>query len=102
MGGLDNYLLASKHVINNKAQGRGRKTGKEGMGQQVRNRIVQKLKHYERLKKEAIKKNNGEDVVGEWDRIILVGKKIKQQQQDQTLSSSSELEDNVVVASSSS
>ncbi|KAK1742144.1 ribosomal protein L28, partial [Skeletonema marinoi] len=50
MGGLDNYLLNSKHVKELKTKG----VGKEGQGQQVRNRIVQKLKHQERLKREAV------------------------------------------------
>ena len=76
MGGLDNYLLTSKHVIETKTKG----VGKEGQGQQVRNRIVQKMKHQERLKREAL--GRGESVEG-WDRIVIVGKKIKQQQQQQ-------------------
>lgn len=73
VGGLDNYLLTSKHVTETKTKG----VGKEGQGQQVRNRIVQKLKHQERLKKEAVKRGESVEV---WDRIVLVGKKIKQQQ----------------------
>ena len=85
MGGLDNYLLNSKHVKETKTKG----VGKEGQGQQVRNRIVQKLKHQERLKKEAM--GRGENVE-DWDRIVLVGKKIKME----------DGEGDVVVASSSS
>ncbi|KAL7490828.1 hypothetical protein ACHAWT_000707 [Skeletonema menzelii] len=70
MGGLDNYLLNSKLVKETKTKG----VGKEGQGQQVRNRIVQKLKHQERLKKEAMERG---EIVEEWDRIVLMGKKIK-------------------------
>eukprot|EP00986_Skeletonema_menzelii_P001404 scaffold376_cov137-Skeletonema_menzelii.AAC.1 len=70
MGGLDNYLLNSKIVKETKTKG----VGKEGQGQQVRNRIVQKLKHQERLKKEAMERGES---VEEWDRIVLMGKKIK-------------------------
>jgi len=70
MGGLDNYLLNSRHVKELKTKG----VGKEGQGQQVRNRIVQKLKHQERLKREAVER--GESVEG-WDRIVLMGKKLK-------------------------
>lgn len=70
MGGLDEYLLNSRHVTELKPQG----AGKEGQPLQVRNRIVQKLKHQEKLRKEAVER--GESVDG-WDRIVLVGKKIK-------------------------
>lgn len=64
-GGLDNYLLNSKHVS----------TKGEGEGQRIRNRIVQTMKHRETLKQLAIE--NGESVE-DWDKIVLVGKKIKQ------------------------
>ena len=64
MGGLDNYLLNSKHV----------KSGERGVGWDVRNRIVQKLKAGERKRREMVER--GESVEG-WDRIVLVGKKIK-------------------------
>lgn len=48
---------------------------REGEGQRTRNRIVQKMKHRESLRQKAIE--NGESVE-DWDRIVLVGKKIKQ------------------------
>ena len=83
MGGLDNYLLTSKHVVRET-----KKTKGVGQGQQVRNRIVQKLKHQERLKKEAM--GRGENVE-DWDRIVLVGKKIKMDDDE---------EGDVIVASS--
>ena len=70
MGGLDEYLLKSRHVTELKPQG----AGKVGQPLQVRNRIVQKMKHQEKLKKEAMER--GESVEG-WDRIVVVGKKIK-------------------------
>ncbi|KAL7550303.1 hypothetical protein ACHAWF_013546 [Thalassiosira exigua] len=65
MGGLDNYLLKSKHVG----------TKGNGEGQRARNRIVQKMKHREELKKQAIARG---EAMEEWDKIVLVGKKIKQ------------------------
>lgn len=65
MGGLDEYLLRSKHVS----------TKGEGEGQRIRNRVVQTMKHQEELKRQAIE--NGESVE-DWDKIVLVGKKIKQ------------------------
>eukprot|EP00578_Thalassiosira_sp_NH16_P027590 CAMPEP_0181100894 /NCGR_PEP_ID=MMETSP1071-20121207/13449_1 /TAXON_ID=35127 /ORGANISM="Thalassiosira sp., Strain NH16" /LENGTH=79 /DNA_ID=CAMNT_0023183679 /DNA_START=382 /DNA_END=621 /DNA_ORIENTATION=- len=65
MGGLDQYLLKSKHVT----------TKGEGEGQRTRNRIVQKMKHREVLKKQAIETGGS---VEDWDKIVLVGKKIKQ------------------------
>ncbi|KAL3791044.1 hypothetical protein ACHAW5_002821 [Stephanodiscus triporus] len=68
MGGLDEYLLRSRHVS----------TKGEGEGQRIRNRIVQKMRHREGLKKKAI--DDGE-LVEDWDKIVLVGKKIRQQQQ---------------------
>ena len=49
-------------------------TEREGEGQRIRNRIIQKMKHKELLKTEAIER--GEDV-DDWDKITLVGKKIK-------------------------
>jgi len=64
-GGLDQYLLKSKHVS----------TKGEGEGQRARNRVVQKMKHREQLKKEAIARGES---VEDWDKIVLVGKKIKQ------------------------
>eukprot|EP01082_Thalassiosira_pseudonana_P000260 g150.t1 g150 contig1:362585-363337(-) len=64
MGGLDNYLLGSRHVS----------TKGEGEGQRVRNRIIQKMKHQEHLKKEAIERGES---VEDWDKIVLIGKKIK-------------------------
>mmetsp|Transcript_8382 Transcript_8382/g.18778 ORF Transcript_8382/g.18778 Transcript_8382/m.18778 type:complete len:191 (+) Transcript_8382:148-720(+) len=64
-GGLDEYLLRSKHVS----------TKGEGEGQRIRNRVVQTMKHREELKRQAIE--NGESVE-DWDKIVLVGKKIKQ------------------------
>ncbi|KAL3771754.1 hypothetical protein ACHAWU_010065 [Discostella pseudostelligera] len=67
-GGLDEYLLRSKHVS----------TKGEGEGQRVRNRIIQKMKHRELLKQQAIERGES---VEDWDRIVLVGKKIRQQQQ---------------------
>ena len=48
---------------------------REGEGQKVRNRIIQKLNHREQLKKQAIAK--GESTEEFDDKIILVGKKIK-------------------------
>ncbi|KAL7428263.1 hypothetical protein ACHAXH_003878 [Discostella pseudostelligera] len=69
-GGLDEYLLRSKHVS----------TKGEGEGQRVRNRIIQKMKHREVLKQQAIERGES---VEDWDRIVLVGKKIRQQQQHQ-------------------
>ena len=47
---------------------------REGEGQRIRNRIIQTMKHRELLKTEAIER--GEDV-DDWDKITLVGKKIK-------------------------
>jgi large subunit ribosomal protein L28 len=90
-GGLDNYLLTSKHVINNKSVG-GNK-GQQGMGQQVRNRIMQKLQHQKKLKREAVARGENVD---DWDKIILIGKKIKSSQQLQGVVE----EDNVATASS--
>lgn len=47
----------------------------EGEGQKTRNRIMQKLRHREELKKQAIAKGEPTE---QWDdRIVLVGKKIK-------------------------
>ncbi len=86
MGGLDEYLLNCRHVTELRPQG----AGKSGNPLQVRNRIVQKMKHQERLRKEAVER--GESVEG-WDRIVLVGKKIK-------VEGSGEGEEGVVVASS--
>eukprot|EP00584_Thalassiosira_punctigera_P019322 CAMPEP_0172552408 /NCGR_PEP_ID=MMETSP1067-20121228/44803_1 /TAXON_ID=265564 ORGANISM="Thalassiosira punctigera, Strain Tpunct2005C2" /NCGR_SAMPLE_ID=MMETSP1067 /ASSEMBLY_ACC=CAM_ASM_000444 /LENGTH=201 /DNA_ID=CAMNT_0013340387 /DNA_START=124 /DNA_END=729 /DNA_ORIENTATION=+ len=65
MGGLDQYLLKSRHVS---TKGRGE-------GQRTRNRIVQKMKHRKELKKQAIARGES---VEDWDKIVLVGKKIKQ------------------------
>ncbi|KAL7542433.1 hypothetical protein ACHAXR_011784 [Thalassiosira sp. AJA248-18] len=65
MGGLDNYLLRSKHVS----------TKGEGEGQRIRNRIISVMKHREELKKQAIERGES---VEDWDKIVLVGKKIKQ------------------------
>ena len=48
---------------------------REGEGQRARNKIIQKMKHREVLKKQALE--NGESV-DDWDKIVLVGKKIKQ------------------------
>ena len=48
---------------------------REGEGQRIRNRIIQKMKHREALKKEAM--DRGESVE-DWERIVLVGAKIKQ------------------------
>lgn len=89
-GGLDNYLLTSKHVINNKSVG-GNK-GQQGMGQQVRNRIMQKLQHQKNLKKEAVARGENVD---DWDKIVLIGKKIKSSQSQGVVE-----EDNVATASS--
>ena len=47
---------------------------REGEGQRIRNRVVQKMKHRAELKEQAVAR--GESVV-DWDRILLVGKKIK-------------------------
>ena len=47
---------------------------REGEGQRVRNRIVQKMKHREELKKQAIARGES---VEDWDKITLVGMKIK-------------------------
>ena len=66
MGGLDEYLLHSKHVS----------TKGEGEGQRVRNRLIQKIQHREMLKQCAIER--GENVE-DWDRTVLEGKKIRQQ-----------------------
>ncbi|KAL3776447.1 hypothetical protein ACHAWO_005921 [Cyclotella atomus] len=64
-GGLDNYLLYSPNVS----------TKGEGEGQKTRNRIMQKIRHREELKKQAIARG---EPVEEWeDKIVLVGKKIK-------------------------
>ena len=46
-----------------------------GEGQRTRNRIVQKMKHREKLKQEAIARGES---VEDWDRIVLAGKKIKE------------------------
>ena len=54
---------------------------------------MQKLKHQERLKREAVER--GESVEG-WDRIVLMGKKIKVDGGEE------EGEESVFVASSSS
>lgn len=86
MGGLDEYLLHSKHVS----------TKGEGEGQRVRNRLIQKIKHREMLKQCAIERGENVD---EWDRIVLEGKKIRPQQQQaplpttQSLPSSSLMEE---------
>lgn len=86
MGGLDEYLLHSKHVS----------TKGEGEGQRVRNRLIQKIKHREMLKQCAIERGENVD---DWDRIVLEGKKIRQQQQQaplpttQSLPSSSLMEE---------
>ena len=48
---------------------------REGEGQRIRNRIVQKMKHREGLKKQAAERG---EQVEDWDKIVLVGKKIKQ------------------------
>ena len=52
---------------------------REGEGQRVRNRIIQKMKHREALKQQAIERGES---VEDWDKIVLVGKKIRQQQQE--------------------
>eukprot|EP00585_Thalassiosira_rotula_P007451 CAMPEP_0196142466 /NCGR_PEP_ID=MMETSP0910-20130528/11623_1 /TAXON_ID=49265 /ORGANISM="Thalassiosira rotula, Strain GSO102" /LENGTH=170 /DNA_ID=CAMNT_0041403775 /DNA_START=139 /DNA_END=652 /DNA_ORIENTATION=+ len=65
MGGLDQYLLKSRHVS----------TKGEGEGQRIRNRVVQKMRHQKELKKQAIARG---ECVEDWDKIVLVGKKIKQ------------------------
>ena len=49
-------------------------TEREGEGQRIRNRIIQTMKHREILKTQAIER--GEDV-DDWDKITLVGKKMK-------------------------
>ncbi len=54
-----------------------RNGNREGEGQRIRNRIIQKMTHREGLKKKAF--DNGESV-DDWDKIVLVGKKIRQQQ----------------------
>lgn len=46
----------------------------EGEGQRIRNRIIQVMKHRESVRKQAIE--DGESVE-DWDKIALVGKKIK-------------------------
>ena len=48
----------------------------EGEGQRIRNRIIQVMKHRESVRKQAIEDGNGESVE-DWDKIVLVGKKIK-------------------------
>lgn len=48
---------------------------REGEGQRIRNRIIQKMKHVEEMKKQALARGES---VEDWDRIVLVGKKIKQ------------------------
>ncbi|KAL7473938.1 hypothetical protein ACHAXS_014283 [Conticribra weissflogii] len=63
-GGLDEYLLRSPMVS----------TKGEGEGQRVRNRIVQKMKHREELKKQALARGES---IEDWDKIALVGKKMK-------------------------
>ena len=63
------------------------------MGQQVRNRIMQKLQHQKKLKREAVARGENVD---DWDKIILIGKKIKSSQQLQGVVE----EDNVAAASS--
>mmetsp|Transcript_17059 Transcript_17059/g.30830 ORF Transcript_17059/g.30830 Transcript_17059/m.30830 type:complete len:191 (-) Transcript_17059:246-818(-) len=65
MGGLDQYLLKSRHVS----------TKGEGEGQRIRNRVVQKMMHEKELKKQAIARGES---VEDWNKIVLVGKKIKQ------------------------
>jgi len=65
MGGLDQYLLKSRHVS----------TKGEGEGQRIRNRVLQKMRHQKELKKQAIARG---ECVEDWDKIVLVGKKIKQ------------------------
>ena len=76
MGGLDEYLLHSKHVS----------TKGEGEGQRVRNRLIQKIQHREMLKQCAIERGENVD---DWDRIVLEGKKIRQQAAPTTPQSSS-------------
>ena len=66
----------SSHAIG----GPNNDNNREGEGQRVRNRIIQKMTHREGLKKKAI--DNGESVE-DWDRIVLAGKKVRQQQQQQ-------------------
>mmetsp|Transcript_22876 Transcript_22876/g.53942 ORF Transcript_22876/g.53942 Transcript_22876/m.53942 type:complete len:194 (-) Transcript_22876:94-675(-) len=63
-GGLDNYLLNSRHVS----------TEGFGEGQRARNRIVMTLKQREKLREEAIERGESVD---DWDKIPLVGKKVK-------------------------
>ena len=48
---------------------------REGEGQRIRNRVIQKMKHREVLKQQAIERGES---VEDWDKIVLVGKKIKQ------------------------
>ena len=45
------------------------------------------MKHNEKLKKEAIERG---DSVEDWDKIVLVGKKIKQQQPSPSITSTEE------------
>ena len=45
------------------------------------------MKHNEKLKQEAIERG---DSVDDWDKIVLVGKKIKQQQQPSPSTSTEE------------
>jgi hypothetical protein len=56
---------------------RPRNGNREGEGQRIRNRIIQKMTHREGLKKKAIEKGES---VEDWDKIVLVGKNIRQQQ----------------------
>ena len=51
-----------------------RTTRRKGEGQRTRNRIVQKMKHREKLRQEAVARGES---VEEWDKIVLQGKKIK-------------------------
>ncbi len=51
-----------------------RQPNREGEGQRVRNRIVQKMKHREELKKQALARGES---IEDWDKIALVGKKMK-------------------------
>lgn len=80
MGGLDEYLIHSKHVS----------TKGEGEGQRVRNRLIQKIQHREMLKQRAI--DRGENVE-DWDRIVLEGKKIRQAPITQSVPTSSLVEE---------
>ena len=68
------FFEPSSHAIG----GPNNDDNREGEGQRVRNRIIQKMTHREGLKKKAI--DNGESVE-DWDRIVLAGKKVRQQQQ---------------------